>query len=68
MKMKQWLLPMLFTLGGGVTGFAYYLTLGCEGGRCGSVGTAMGMIILAATIGYLVSGLLGKAGGCKCNM
>ena len=29
-RMKNWLRPALFTLGGGLAGFAYYTWVGCE--------------------------------------
>ena len=34
MKKKKWLRPVLFTLGGGLAGLAYYNFVGCAAGGC----------------------------------
>ena len=33
-RMKKWLRPALFTLGGGLVGLTYYTLAGCTTGSC----------------------------------
>ena len=61
--MKNWkekLLPVLFTLGGAVTGLAYYYTLGCAGGACAVTSSPTRSMIYMAVIGWLLAQLFAK--------
>lgn len=57
---KEKLLPMLFTLGGAVTGLAYYYTLGCAGGACAITASPTRSMIYMAVIGWLLARLFVK--------
>ena len=62
--MKKWLRPALFTLGGGLVGFAYYAWVGCATGSCAITSNPFSSIIYMALIGWLLSGVFGS---CDCQ-
>ena len=66
-KLKQWLRPVLFTLGGVIAGYLYYRFVGCSTGRCAITSNPVNSMIYMGLMGWLLSGVFGK--GCSsCNM
>lgn len=66
-SIKKWLRPVLFTLGGALTGFVYYTLVGCSTGTCAITSNPFTSMVYMGLIGWLLSGILGT--GCKgtCN-
>ena len=66
-KLKPWIRPVLFTLGGALAGLAYYHFVGCATGACPITSNPVGSMIYMGLIGWLLSGVFGKgcAGGCS---
>lgn len=65
---KKWLRPLLFTLGGGLLGLAYYYFVGCADGMCALTATPLRAMIYMAVVGWLVSGLFERSCEGECNM
>lgn len=65
-RMKNWLRPALFTLGGGLAGFAYYTWVGCTAGSCAITSSPFSSVIYMALIGWLLSSVFGS-GNCQKN-
>jgi len=65
-KIKKWLRPTLFTLGGALTGLGYYYTVGCSTGSCPITSNPIITMLYMGLIGWLLSGIFGKEcdGGC----
>ena len=65
-KIKKWLRPTLFTLGGALTGLGYYYTVGCSAGSCPITSNPIITMLYMGLIGWLLSGIFGKEcdGGC----
>lgn len=65
-KIKKWLRPTLFTLGGALTGLGYYYTVGCSTGSCPITSNPVITMLYMGLIGWLLSGAFGKEcdGGC----
>ena len=68
MKIKNWLRPLLFTIGGALMGLGYYYVVGCSTGSCPITSDPIVMMIYMGIVGLLLSGLFGKGCGDKCNM
>lgn len=67
MKIRKWIRPALFTLGGALAGLAYYYFIGCASGSCPITSSPFGSMLYMGVIGYWVSGIFTKE--CKrCNM
>ena len=66
-RMKNWLIPLLFTLGGVLVGLAYYYLAGCAAGSCAITSNAVSSMIYMGLMGWLLSGVFsgGCAGGCS---
>ena len=67
-RMKKWLRPALFTLGGGLAGLGYYYLAGCSTGSCAITSNPFTSMAYMALIGWLLSGTLGSCccgGSCK---
>ena len=64
MKKKKWLRPVLFTLGGGLAGLAYYSFVGCAAGASNPVAS----VLCLGLVGWLLSGLFERERGDGCNM
>ena len=66
-SIKKWLRPVLFTLGGALTGFMYYTLVGCSTGSCAITSNPFTSMAYMGLMGWLLSGILGT--GCKgtCN-
>ena len=68
LKLKKWLRPFLFTVGGALVGLVYYYAVGCSTGSCPITSNPIITMIYMGVVGLLLSGLFGKRGGGKCNM
>lgn len=66
-KHKEVASPVLFTLGGALTGFMYYTLVGCSTGTCAITSNPFTSMAYMGLMGWLLSGILGT--GCKgtCN-
>ena len=60
MKIRKWIRPALFTLGGALAGLAYYHFIGCTTGSCPITSNPVSSMLYMALIGWLVSGMFGK--------
>ena len=58
-KLKNWLLPLSFTLGGAVLGYLYYRFFGCQG-SCPITSSPVLTMLYMGFIGLLVSGIVKK--------
>ena len=66
-RLKNWLIPLLFTLGGALVGLAYYYFVGCAAGSCAITSNPINSMVYMGLIGWLLSGMFsgGCAGGCS---
>lgn len=62
-RMKKWLRPALFTLGGALVGLGYYTLVGCSTGSCAISSNPIYSVLYMALIGWLLSGVFGP--GCR---
>ena len=60
MKIKKWIRPVLFTLGGALAGLAYYRLIGCASGSCPITSSPVGSMLYMGLVGWLISGIFGK--------
>lgn len=67
-NIKKWLRPVLFTVGGALAGLAYYYFVGCTSGACPLTSHPLVTMAYMGLVGWLLSGVLGKGCGGKCNM
>lgn len=67
-KLKKWLRPFLFTIGGALVGLGYYYAVGCSTGSCPITSNPIITMIYMGVVGLLLSGLFGKGCDGKCNM
>lgn len=65
---KKYLKPALFTAGGALAGLAYYYFAGCPSGACPLTSHPLVTMAYMGLIGWLLSGILGKGCGGKCNL
>lgn len=65
-RIKKWLRPALFTLGGGLAGLGYYYLVGCSTGACVITTSPFTSMAYMALMGWLLSGVFGSSccGGC----
>ena len=68
LKLKKWLHPFLFTVGGALVGLGYYYAVGCSTGSCPITSNPIITMIYMGVVGLLLSGLFKKRGDGKCNM
>ena len=68
LKLKKWLRPFLFTVGGALAGLGYYYAVGCSTGSCPITSNPIITMIYMGVVGLLLSGLFGKECDGKCNM
>ena len=66
-RMKKWLRPALFTLGGGLAGLGYYYLVGCSTGSCIITSSPFTSMVYMGLIGALLSGALGPCCGGSCK-
>ena len=66
-NLKNWLIPLLFTVGGALVGLAYYYFVGCATGSCAITSNPINSMVYMGLIGWLLSGVFsgGCAGGCS---
>ncbi len=66
-RMKRWLRPALFVLGGALAGLVYYYAVGCSTGSCVITSSPLTSMAYLGVVGFLLSGALGPCckGGCK---
>ena len=67
-RMKKWLRPALFILGGGLVGLGYYYLVGCATGTCVITSSPLTSMAYMALVGWLLSGVFGSSccgGSCK---
>ena len=56
-RMKKWLRPALFTLGGALVGLGYYSLVGCATGTCAITSSPLNSMVYMGLIGWLLSGV-----------
>ena len=56
-RIRKWIRPTLFTLGGALLGLAYYHFIGCATGSCPITSTPVSSMLYMGLIGWLVSGM-----------
>lgn len=66
-RMKKWLRPALFTLGGTLVGLGYYYLMGCSTGSCAITSNPFNSMVYMGLIGWLLSGSLGSCCGGSCK-
>ena len=59
-KLKKWLRPVLFTLGGALMGLGYYALVGCSTGSCAITASPVNTILYMGLMGWLLSGIFGS--------
>jgi len=66
-RLKKWLIPLLFTVGGALAGLAYYYFVGCAAGSCAITSNPINSMLYMGLMGWLLSGVFrgGCAGGCS---
>ena len=67
-RMKNWLIPLLFTIGGALAGLAYYYFVGCTTGSCATTSNPVNSMIYMGLIGWLLSGVFGRECDGRCSM
>ena len=68
MKIKNWLRPLLFTIGGALVGIGYYYAVGCSTGSCPITSNPIITMIYMGVVGLLLSEIFRKECDGKCNM
>lgn len=66
-KIKKWLKPVLFIVGGALVGLAYYYLVGCSTGACPLTSNPFITMAYMGFIGWLFSGIFGKGCSDSCN-
>ena len=64
-RMKKWMRPALFILGGALVGLGYYYLVGCSSGSCAITSNPINSMVYMGLMGWLLSGML--SGGCCCG-
>ena len=66
-SLKNWLIPLLFTVGGALVGLAYYYFVGCATGSCAITSNPINSMLYMGLMGWLLSVVFsgGCAGGCS---
>mgnify|MGYP005819653873 CR=1 FL=1 len=67
-RLKKWIRPALFTIGGALIGIGYYFLAGCSTGSCAITSTPLTSMAYMGIIGWLLSGIIGTGCKDKCNM
>ena len=66
-KIKKWLKPVLFIVGGALVGLAYYYLVGCSTRACSLTSNLFITMAYMGFIGWLFSGIFGKGCSGSCN-
>ena len=67
-KLKKWLSPFLFTIGGALVGLGYHYFMGCSTGSCPITSNPIITALYTGAAGLLLSGLFSKECDGNCNM
>ena len=67
-RLKKWVRPVLFSLGGALAGLVYYYFVGCAAGTCPITANSVGSMVYMGLMGWLLSGVFGKEREDGCNM
>ncbi len=67
-RIKNWIRPILFTLGGAMVGLGYYWGAGCATGACLITSNPFITMAYMGLVGWLLSGLFQTRCKRKCNM
>ena len=65
--LQKWKRPILFTVGGALTGLVYYALVGCPTGSCPLTANPFSTMVYTGLIGLLLSGSLGSRCGGSCR-
>lgn len=57
LRIKNWLRPVLFALGGALAGLAWYKLVGCSTGSCAITSSPVNSMLYMALVGWLLSGV-----------
>lgn len=66
--LRNWGKPALFTGAGALAGLGYYYLVGCPSGSCPLTSHPLAAMAYLGLVGWLLSGVVGKGQGGKCNM
>jgi len=66
--MKNWIYPILFTLGGALAGLGYYDLFSCSTGSCSISASPVRSMIYMGLIGLLLSVVFRKGREDSCSM
>lgn len=66
-RVKKWLRPTLFTLGGALAGLGYYYLAGCSTGSCVITSSPLTSMAYMGLVGWLLSGAAGSCCGSGCK-
>ena len=61
-KMRRWLRPVLFALGGAFVGLGYYCFIGCASGSCPITSNPISSMAYMGVIGWLIGLVFTKEG------
>lgn len=67
-KIKQWMRPGLFALGGVLAGLGCYYFVGCASGSCPITSNPISSMAYMGAVGWLLSGIFGKGCESGCSM
>lgn len=67
-KLKRYVRPLLFTLGGALAGLGWYWLVGCPDGSCAITSSPVNSMLYMALVGWLLSGIFSKRSDDTCNM
>ena len=66
-RIKKWLRPVLFVLGGALVGLGYYYLVGCSTGSCVLTSNPWISMAYMGVVGGLLSGIFETGCRNKCN-
>jgi len=67
-RLKKWIRPVLFTLGGVLVGIGYCYLVGCSTASCAITSTPVSSMAYMGLIGWILFGVFGKGCECGCSM
>ena len=67
-ELKKRIRPVLFTVGGALTGLAYWCFDGCSGTSCAIISNPLSAMAYMGVIGLLLPGVFGKVDEDGCSM
>ncbi len=66
-KLKKWVKPILFVVGGALVGLAYYYFVACSTGTCSLTSNPWITMGYMGLVGWLLSGVVGNGCCGSCN-